>query len=170
MYNIPKRIGVNMTPGLVSRLADEVRNAVAIKESSNDFMQTVETIRVAGDRVAVLTGHSCERGFPALAMGARGFVSSVESQVMGREAVQLYNLAAGGHFDEARRIQQRCIAVDHGVHGLGTFPAGLKAAMNLVGRPGGLPRGPLHALDEPRLAKMRAVLEELGLIPQPALA
>lgn len=163
LYNIPRRTGINLTPELCRRLAD-VDYVVAIKESSNDFVQVEETLRAVGERIIVFTGHSAERGMAAVLVGCPGFVSSMETQVMGREAISLYRLSAGGDLDAARRVQMRTLALDKAMRGIGTFPANLKAAMNARGRPGGFVRAPLLDLNADQQATVGAILTDLELL------
>lgn len=163
LYNIPRRTGINLTPDLCKRLAD-IEYVAAIKESSNDFIQVEATLAAVGDRITVFTGHSAERGMAAVIMGCPGYVSSMETQVMGREAIDLYELTAKGDLDAARRVQMRTLALDKAMRGIGTFPANLKAAMNMLGRPGGYVRPPLLDLDEEQQARVRAVLADTGLL------
>jgi dihydrodipicolinate synthase/N-acetylneuraminate lyase len=61
-------------------------------------------------------------------------------------------------------VQQRTIALDKAMRAIGTFPANMKAAMNLLGRPGGYCRRPLLDLDAEETAQVRRVLEGLGLL------
>jgi 4-hydroxy-tetrahydrodipicolinate synthase len=57
------------------------------------------------------------------------------------------------------------VALDEAIHGgVGTFPASLKAAMNLRGRPGGYAREPLLPLTDDEQAKLKKVLGGLGLL------
>jgi 4-hydroxy-tetrahydrodipicolinate synthase len=163
VYNIPTRQAVNLTPEMVARLAD-VECVVAIKQSTNSFQEVSETLRLAQQKILVLPGHSVERGLPVLAMGADGYVASVETEILGREAVEIYDFAVQGRYEEARKRQFRCIELDHAVHGgVGTFPASVKAAMNLVGRPGGHAREPLLPLTAEQTKRLREVLAKLGL-------
>ena len=162
LYNIPRRTGINLTPEFCQDLAD-VDYVVAIKESSNDFVQVEETLHAVGDRMTVFTGHSAERGMAAVLLGCPGFVSSMETQVMGAEAVSLYRLSASGDLDAARRVQMRTLALDKAMRGMGTFPANLKAAMNVLGRPGGYVRPPLLNFTEQQLAQVRATLDALEI-------
>ena len=164
LYNIPRRTGFNLTPDIVDELAD-LEWVVAIKESSADFVQVEATINSAGDRIAIFTGHSADRGVPAVLMGAKGWVSSFESQVMGREAIEMYDLVTRGDIRAAREIQLRTLAIDESCRGIGTFPASLKAAMNLLGRPGGYPRLPILPLTEDEISRMRGVLQTMRLAP-----
>jgi 4-hydroxy-tetrahydrodipicolinate synthase len=162
LYNIPRRTGINLTPELLDRLV-EIDYVVAIKESSNDFIQTQSTIDTVGDRITVFTGHSAERAVPALLMGAKGFVSSMESQVMGPEAIAMYDLFKQGRLDEARAVQMRTLSLDIQMRKHGTFPVNLKTAMNLLGRTGGFPRRPLLPLTPAETDGVRDVLASLGM-------
>ena len=164
LYNIPRRTGINLTTDLLEQIV-EFEWVVAIKESSNDFIQTERTILEFGDRINVFTGHSAERGVPALLMGAKGFVSSLESQIMGRPAVEMYALVQRGELERARATQMRTLALDNQMRNIGTFPANLKAAMNLLGRNGGAPRPPLLPLIHTDIERVRVVLDRLQLMP-----
>lgn len=164
IYNNPRRTGINLQPELLQQLAD-IEWVVAVKESSSDYVQTERTIRELADRVAVFTGHSAERGAAAVLMGAHGFVSSLEPQIMGRRAIELYDTAAAGDFDQARAIQFETLAVQDGLARCGgTAPANLKAAMNLLGRPGGYPRRPILPLTDAEMERLRSWLEASGML------
>jgi len=160
LYNIPRRTGINLTPEVLDDIVN-VEWVVAIKESSNDFIQLEDTIRLVGDRINVFAGHSAERGVPGVLMGAKGFVSSMESQILGREAIEMYDLVKRGDIDAARATQFKTLALDESMRKIGTFPANLKAAMNLLGRQVGFPRKPLLPLDAADVARVRALLETL---------
>ena len=163
LYNMPKRTGINMSPSFIAQLC-ELEWIVALKQSSHDFAELEATIDACGDLIEVFAGHSAERGFAAVMMGCAGFVSSMEAQVMGREAISLYDLARAGRVEEGRQVQQRTIALDKAMRRIGTFPANMKAAMNLLDRPGGYSRRPLLDLDADETAQVRQVLEGLGLL------
>jgi 4-hydroxy-tetrahydrodipicolinate synthase len=162
LYNIPRRTGFNMTPEWLKEVV-ELEWVVAIKESSNDFVQTEATMHAVGERIEVFTGHSAERAVPALLMGAKGFVSSMESQIMGREAIQMYRLVQAGRLAEARAVQHRTLQLDLRMREVGTFPANLKAGMNLLGRTAGMPRRPLLPLTLPEVAKVETILTDLSI-------
>jgi 4-hydroxy-tetrahydrodipicolinate synthase len=165
LYNIPKRQGVDLTPDLASRLAD-IENIAAIKESSNDYIRVLEDIRLSGDRLRVFTGSSAERGVPSIAMGAVGWVASIDPQIMGKEAIEMFSLVEQGEMEKARQIQYRCLALQKGLRGgqAGTFPAFIKYAMNLRNRPGGYPRKPILPLTEQEKQNVQTVLGQLDLL------
>jgi 4-hydroxy-tetrahydrodipicolinate synthase len=162
LYNIPRRTGFNLTPEFLVDLV-KVEWIAGIKESSNDFIQTESTIQAVGDQIQVFTGHSAERAVPALLMGAKGYVSSMESQIMGREAIEMYDLVEAGRLDEARTVQHRTLVLDQRMREAGTFPANLKAGMNVLGRRGGVPRRPLLPLTVAETGKVKAVLAHLNI-------
>jgi 4-hydroxy-tetrahydrodipicolinate synthase len=162
LYNIPRRTGINLTPDVLEEIV-EIEWVVAIKESSNDFVQLEATIHAVGDRINVFAGHSAERGVPGVLMGAKGFVSSMESQIMGREAIEMYDLLQRGELERARVTQLKTLVLDEAMRKIPTFPANLKAAMNLLGRPAGVPRRPLLALSQADIERVRVVLDGLKL-------
>jgi 4-hydroxy-tetrahydrodipicolinate synthase len=163
LYNIPRRTGFNLVPDILEEIA-RIEWVVAIKESSADFVQLEATIRTVGDQINVFTGHSADRGVPGVLMGAKGYVSSLESQVMGRDAIEMYDLVRRGDLERARATQLRTLALDEAMRKIGTFPANLKTAMNLLGRSGGHPRRPLLPLLPAEIERVRSVLEELQLM------
>ena len=162
LYNIPKRTGVDLTPDLLEELVP-LEYVVAIKESSDSFIRVETLVNQFGGDIQVFTGHSAERGVAAIVMGAKGWVSSLESQIMGREAVQMYDMVKDGDIEGAKRVQLRTLALDQGARGMGTFPANLKAAMNVLGRPGGYPRPPLLPLTDDQIAELTVLLESLDI-------
>lgn len=169
LYNIPKRTGVNMSMALLDKLAD-LEWIASIKQSSNDFVELEHTLATVGDRINVMAGHSAERGVAAILMGCPGFVSSMESQVLGAEAISMARLALAGELEEARRVQMRTLRLDKQMRAVGTFPANLKCAMNLLGRGGGSARRPLLDLDDAETGTVRGILDGLGLLPARAAA
>jgi 4-hydroxy-tetrahydrodipicolinate synthase len=160
LYNIPRRIGRDLTPELLGSAA-EIANVVAVKQSSPSFDDIGRAIAKCGDRLLIFAGNSAERGLPAATIGADGFVSSVETQALGAEAIALWRLSVMGEIEAARGVQQKCAAVKKTLGGFGTEPAALKVAMNHTGRPGGFPRPPILPLSEAEAAKVRIFMDRL---------
>jgi 4-hydroxy-tetrahydrodipicolinate synthase len=162
LYNMPKRTNINMPPEFIAELCD-LEWIVALKQSSNDFNELQMTIAACGDKIEVFAGHSAERGLSAILLGCPGYVSSMESQVMGAEAIGMAALAKAGKLEEGKRVQRRTLALDKAMRKVGTFPANMKCAMNLLGRPGGYCREPLLDLDDSQTAQVAQILDSLGL-------
>jgi len=161
LYNIPAANVNPLLPELVDRLAD-VGNVVAIKESSNDFNNFYRTLVLAGDRIRVFPpGYVC--GAVALELGAAGYFQTF-SNYWGPESNGVYTAFLSGDRAEAQRILDLEIAAREIISGGGRHNGyvGVKAAMNLFGRPGGFPRLPLRPIGEPDLSEIRDGLARLG--------
>jgi len=167
IYNSPKSTGINVVGDLVEALAD-IEWVCGIKQSTLDYMEFSETVSLVGERLAVFTGHSSKRGMAAVVAGGVGFVSSLDPHVMGAEGISLFRLAKEGRIEEARRIQQRTLDMDRRLNGIVPGPAVMKAAMNLLGRPGGYTRRPNLPLTTEQMDRVAAVLSDLGLLERRA--
>ena len=163
LYNIPRRTGVGLTVDLVDRLADEPQ-VVAFKESSGDWELHVEFIRRCSDRLNVFTQVSL-MGLGAFAEGAKGYVYS-GSPVLGRRSREFFDLVSASDYEAARPLQVQMANLNSAFFGIGTFPAGLKAAIDLVGRPGGFPRPPIKPLSGEQRAEVRVVLVGAGVLSE----
>ncbi len=162
VYNIPRRTGINLSVDLVDRLADEPQ-VIALKESSKDWLLLSAMIRKVKDRINVLAGYAPLLGLAALAEGAVGFVDSA-SLAVGKRMVRFYEAATTGDMQEARRLQAEFSKLTPKFMGVGTFPASLKVAMDMLGRPGGWPRDPIMPLNADQREQIRTVLVEANLL------
>lgn len=165
VYNSPKSTGVDIVADFAAELAG-IEWVVAIKQSTLDFTVLEQTVAACGDRIRVFTGHSAKRGLASVIAGAVGFVSSLDPHVLGREGISLFDLSMAGDHQAARKVQMRTLALDRGVGGVGSGPSVMKAAMNMLGRPGGVPRRPLLEASPAEKEEIRRVLDGLGLFRQ----
>jgi len=165
VYNSPKSTGFDVTADVCAELA-RIEWVVGIKQSTLDFTVFEQTVAACGDTIRVFTGHSAKRGMAAVLAGAVGFVSSLDPHVLGREGISLFELTASGDYERARKVQMRTLALDRGLGGITSGPAVMKAAMNLLGRPGGYPRRPLLEASDSEKDAIRVVLDRLGLFSQ----
>ena len=160
VYNGPRRTGVNLVPEVIERLAD-VERVVAVKESSQDFLQITSLLEKCGDRVRIFTGWET-MFLGSLALGADGVVA-VATPALGPVLTELYEAMSKGEMGRARSLQ-RFVGRFYDVFGAGSEFAVLKEAVTQVGRPGGLPRRPLLPLTHEERAVVRGILAELGLL------
>jgi 4-hydroxy-tetrahydrodipicolinate synthase len=166
LYNIPRRTGIHLSADLVSRLADEP-NVIALKEASKDFLVLSEMIRRVGDRITVLAGYMSLLGLAAMTSGAAGYMDST-TPVLGRRSIDFYDAIAAGQLERARAMQADLVQLNSAFFGIGTFPAGVKAALDMVGRPGGWTREPIRPLDAEQRGRLRVALEGAGLLKSSA--
>lgn len=168
LYNIPRRTGVPLTVDLVDRLADDPK-VVAIKESSKDWVSLSTIIRRVRDRIDVFAGYANLFALAAITEGAVGYVDS-STPVFGARSPQLCRAALDGNVETARRLQDEMSALNAAFFGIGTFPAGVKAALDLLGRPGGRTRDPIRPLNPGEIEKLRIALERAGVLTRTPLA
>ncbi len=169
LYNSPAATGVNLTAEFCVELA-EIDYVVAIKQSVPDFVEFANTVDAVGERIQVFTGNSGKRGLAAAMVGAVGFVSSEDPHVMGAEGVSLWKVSQSGDLAAARALQAKILRMKNALGAIGTAPASMKAAMNILGRPGGHVRRPLLDLDAAETERVCAALDDLGLLSGRAAA
>jgi 4-hydroxy-tetrahydrodipicolinate synthase len=162
LYNNPRRTQINLTPDIVDRLAD-VDGIVAIKDSVRDFAQHSATIERARDRINVMLG-PCTQIFPSVLLGGAGYIST-GPDILGRAGVEYYHDLAAGRVEQAAPVHFKLQRIYAALNGIGTWPAGLKAALDLVGKRGGYPRPPILPLGPAERERIRAVLAGAGLLP-----
>jgi 4-hydroxy-tetrahydrodipicolinate synthase len=66
--------------------------------------------------------------------------------------------------DEATPLHFKAVRLYRTLFGIGTWPAALKAALNAIGRPVGVPRLPVHPLEPKQEEALRKTLRELGIL------
>ena len=131
LYNIPRFTKIRLEPETVAGLALR-DNIVGIKDSSRDMEYLQQVARLTADRPAfsVFTG-SDSLLLCSLLAGAHGIIG-VCPNVVPRLCVELYRTFRQGRWDEARRLQARVTDALLAVR-RGDFPAGFKAALELLG-------------------------------------
>jgi 4-hydroxy-tetrahydrodipicolinate synthase len=163
LYNIPRRTGVQLTVEMVDRLADHPK-VVAIKESSKDWGILSSIIRRTSDRISVFAGFASFFGLAAITEGAVGYMDS-GTPVFGARSPEFYRAAVTGDLATARRIQIEMAGMLDSFFKLGTFPASVKASLDLIGRPGGPTRAPIKPLDPQQRETLRRAMVAANFIP-----
>lgn len=161
LYSNPAHTQVKLAPETWGRLL-ELGNVVAIKDSSGDLQTTIDYLRVAAGRAAVFQGRDTII-LPSLLMGAAGAVAA-SANVAPRLCVDLYEAFIRGDLAAARAAQDRLHPVRQCL-ALATPPAGVKAALRLLGIDLGPAASPLAEPAPERLTHMRAALTAVGLLP-----
>jgi 4-hydroxy-tetrahydrodipicolinate synthase len=160
VYNVPGRTGVNLEPGTLKRLA-EVENIAGVKEASGNIGQMAAVLNAVPDRFAVLSGDDAVT-LPLVALGGRGVISVVSNEVPA-EMTQLTQLCLRNDFLEARRLHRKLLPLME-VNFVESNPIPVKAAMAMMGLVELVYRLPLVPPKPENQAKIRGVLESLGLL------
>ena len=138
MYDIPGRTGVEIESDTIVKLFETVDNIVALKDAKGNIAATSWVIKRCG--IPVYSGDDI-LNLPFLSVGSVGFVS-VCGHTVGRELKEMLNAWFAGDSARALEIHQQLLPVFTGT--FRTQGAILtKAAMNLMGLPGGTTRLPL---------------------------
>ncbi|MDF1503313.1 dihydrodipicolinate synthase family protein, partial [Roseisolibacter sp. H3M3-2] len=154
LYNIPVYAHLVLAPALVGRLARH-GNVVGMKDSAGDLPTLERYLDAQGDGFRVLTGHGGTFA-TAARMGVSGGILAV-SLFAPALTLAVWEAARAGDHAAADALQARLVPVARDIVAA-QGPAGLKAAMTMVGLAGGAPRAPLLALDEAERAAARAAL------------
>lgn len=160
LYNMPAYAHLVLSPALVHEMARHP-NVIGMKDSAGNLSVLAQYLEAQSDTFRVLTG-SGSTVVPALAAGAAGAILAI-GLFAGPTVRRMVDLFRAGDTQAAGELQTRLmpLATDIG----GAFgPAGIKAAMTLVGLDGGPPRSPLLPVNDGELAVVRARLETAGLI------
>ena len=161
VYNVPGRTGGNVSATTLMRLAEHPM-IVAVKEASGNIEQIMTIVRDRPEGFAVLSG---DDSFTLALMGVGGDgVISVASNEVPAAMVELCAAAARGDMDTAREIHYRYLDLMR-VNFITTSPAPVKAAMAEMGLITDALRMPMLPLDEANRVRVRAVLEQLDLLP-----
>lgn len=140
LYNVPGRTAVNMRAETSLRIAAEVPNAVAIKEASGDLEQCMDLVRQRAKDFLVLSGDDTLI-LPQLGAGFDGIIS-VAANALPAEFTAIVNAGLEGDFEKARAAHYRILETMRLFFAEGN-PAGVKAALDLLGICGPAVRLPL---------------------------
>jgi len=153
VYNIPKYTHVMLQDSTLRALADHER-IIGFKDSSGD-LKVFANFKAALPRAAALMGAG-SLFYPALELGAAGGVLGMACFAP-RVSAKLYAAYRAGDHETAGALQERLTPLAREIVGaLG--PAGIKAAMEIVGLPGGPVRPPLAPVDAKQRARVAEVL------------
>ncbi len=154
LYQIPRRTTVQASAECVQAMAED-GSIIGMKFSSYDMPEFIKTVKLAGDKIAILSGE--EPIFAThIALGAKGGVLA-SATAYPRTWIEIFNLAKAGKLTEALAYQKRIDPVVDTIY-LETNPGPLKTFMGLIGHPVGPVRLPLL----PPLPETQAKLEALA--------
>jgi 4-hydroxy-tetrahydrodipicolinate synthase len=157
LYDIPGRTGTPIAVETLVQLAEHPR-IVAVKDAKGDF--------AAGSRVMLSTSLVFYSGddmlnLPWLSLGAAGFVSVV-GHVVGERLHEMIDAYRAGQVAEALRLHRELLPVYTGLfRNQGVIMT--KAALGLLGLPGGPVRLPLSNATEPEVERLRTDLAAGGV-------
>ena len=167
IYNFPMLTGIDLSPGLVARVADKCPNVAGLKDTVAEYSHIVNVLRevkpVRPD-FSVLAGFE-DHILPALLAGADGAISGL-SNVAPELFVSLIRTADAGDLQKAAQLHRRVLSLLP----LGEYsdpPIGaIKLAMKKLAVPiSPTVRGPALPVPKEAHEKVEGVLHDVGLLP-----
>lgn len=161
IFNHPYKTPYNLTPEILAKLFD-IEEFVSIKEVDMNMANNVMRLEClhAGNRTYLMGEeymtlyhylHGGDGCFPALC------------NIAPSHCVNLYNYCKAGNFNEALKINFELLELGNAVY-VENYPSGLKEAMALIGRDGGVTREPVGKVSPSSLEKIEMVLKKINLI------
>lgn len=160
LYNSPRRAGFSLSVDQIESLTNH-HNVIGIKESERDFFHHTKLLARLGDKLSVMTG-PCHFILPNFALGAAGFIAT------GPEFTDMLpsDMADAGRKEPGpvyRHAHNQLTALYEMLMGTATWPAGFKAALNLIGLPAGVPRDPVLAATQQDIDRIKKTFDQLGI-------
>ncbi len=160
-YSNPGRTGgVRLAPETLARLAADFPNIVGVKDSSGDLAETSMLIRACPPEFRVFVGRDSLL-YGGLCYGAVGTVA-LTANLIPDLLVGVYEAFCAGDHTQARALQERVTLLRESMAGVGSYPAPVKAGLDLLGVPVGPPRRPIRPLNDAQLERLRALLRAVG--------
>jgi 4-hydroxy-tetrahydrodipicolinate synthase len=157
LYNNPGRTGINLDASTVSSLA-EIDNIRGVKDSGGDLTLTAEYVRQVPGDFSVMAGKD-SLILATLVYGGKGAIAAT-ANVAPRLVLEIYNSFVNHDLEGARRAQFKLLPLRMAFD-LGTFPAVIKEAMTLIGKPGGPAKSPVGPLSKENMGRLKAILQDL---------
>ncbi len=159
LYDVPARTANEIAAETVVALAETVPNVVGLKDAAANFPKTTWMAARVPDGFGIWSGDDATL-LPCLSVGGVGIVS-VAAHLVGPDVAAIVDTFAADPAkarELAFRIAPLCAALF-----AEPSPAPLKAALNLLGLPGGPVRGPLIDVTDATLDLVRDALRAAGV-------
>ncbi|MBN2588569.1 MAG: dihydrodipicolinate synthase family protein [Sedimentisphaerales bacterium] len=160
LYNAPGFAnGVTIPPQVVKELSKHP-NIVGMKDSAPTGPVKFLSVLDPDEDFSVLAG-SANFFYPSLHLGATGGTLSTANAVP-EVCCKLYDLFVQGEFEQAKDLHNRISRLNQAISGSWGV-AGVKAAMDICGFKGGLPRHPLKQINEEGIEKIKQSMRDEGI-------
>jgi 4-hydroxy-tetrahydrodipicolinate synthase len=165
IYNNPSRIGVLVEPRTISMLSEKHPNFIVDKEAMPHVKQLVQVKRLCGDKINILC---CDYPaysivIPTLAIGGNG-TANIGGNIIPEEVALFSRPWDSVEVMEAcREIYFKYFPLLESLYQLSN-PIVVKAALKILGLPGGHLRRPYLDFAGPKYDDLERLMDELGVI------
>jgi 4-hydroxy-tetrahydrodipicolinate synthase len=154
-------VGYFASNDLLSTLVKDYPHIVGVNLSTPDITQLVRLVEVLGDRVEIHVGGPLQ-AIDALILGANGFLSS-EANLTPKLCKSIIDHYQQARYQEAHAAFARVLRLFTRQRALGGV-ACTKAALNMLGLPGGYPRKPRLPASAEELVLIKRMIDELDIV------
>jgi len=153
-------VGYHYEPALLDELLTEYPRVIGVNATHRDLVYVAEVVDAVNGRVDVHVGGPLH-ALGATALGATGYLSS-EGNLAPRLCVEVIEGIDRGDRDAAAHAHGQVMELHEATQALGGI-VGAKAALRLLGAPGGWPRPPRLPVAPERAQSLVDVLVRLGV-------
>ncbi len=159
IYNVPGRTSINIEAGTTIRLANDVKNIVAVKEASGNIDQIMQIIKNAPQGFQIISGDDAI-ALPIISIGGSGLISVLANAYPG-EWSDMVNYAMKNNFQAAREIHYKFVDLINLIFADGN-PAGIKAVLSNLGLVQNQLRLPLTPVSRLVYNQIKQAIEEVS--------
>lgn len=158
LYNVPGRTASNICAETTLSLAREFKNIVAVKEASGNFDQISHICKNKPKDFAVISGDDALT-LPLVSIGVCGVISVTANAYPAHFSKMMYHALKGNYFS-ARKIHYDLLDIINALFEEGN-PAGIKAALSIMGIIDNNLRLPLTQLSRTTYVKLASMMGKL---------
>jgi len=161
MYNLPQHTNVEIDLETMGRLV-KLDNVVGLKESSGNLSYFAEAIRLFSADITLISGcddlilQTLSMGIPALILAF--------GNIAPKMIIEMYNAIKNNDFISARKKYYKLLPMARAIGDSVNFPAPVKEAVRLLGRPSGPPRLSTLPVSQEESEEIRKKLIYAGLL------
>ncbi|MBN2523366.1 MAG: 4-hydroxy-tetrahydrodipicolinate synthase [Bacteroidales bacterium] len=159
LYNVPGRTGSNLNADTVLQLAADHKNIIGVKEASGNLRQIMEIIKNKPDDFRVISGDDAIT-LSMIQLGGSGVISVI-ANAHPAHFTKMVKAALGRNYELANTLHFRLLDYFDALFEEGN-PAGVKAALEILGLCKRDVRLPLVAASNTLLKKLTGILDTLN--------
>jgi len=161
LYSIPGRCGVEISVDTVTRLAQDCKNVIGIKEAGGNSDRVSQLRAALGPRFEIMCGDDALT-LSFMAVGAQGVIS-VASNVVPRQVARMVQSATAGQSKVALKLHETYYSLFKDLF-LESNPVPIKAALAMMGQIREEYRLPLVPMSAKNREALRKTMKNCGVL------
>lgn len=149
------------SPELLIKIITEVKGVVGVKQSASDVKLLADLILGLRDRGTIFSAVDALL-YPSYVLGAHGAIAAILTAVP-ELCVKQWNQVQQGDHKGALESHKKLLTIWNAISA-DNLPANVRYAMELQGRPAGVPRSPMPFSSPEQKNKIKNALKQTGII------